>query len=399
MSEQDKPSYVLVLQGGGALGAYHVGAYQALAEHGLLPDWVCGISIGAVNAAVIAGNPPERRLARLEELWEFISRPALFPPAGGEALHALYNTASFAEALLFGQPHFFQPRPINPFLAPPGPAATSFYDMAPLRATLRRFAGFDVINAKPVRLSLGATDIATGDLCFFDNDAETIDPEHVMASCALPPAFPPVAVGERAYWDGACVSNTPLQAVVQQPPTGHTVVFMIDLWSAAGPPPRQMSEVLWRKAQIQYASRTAAHIDAVATKVRLGHALRQAGRPATAVDPAVPDATALAAGTLDIVHVVYHPANEQIPHSDAEFSRSSLRERRSAGHRDMARALAASPWLAPLAPEHLGTRVHRVSAEGVRTEPPAVPARTETPLPPTAPPAPKKRRRAAATGG
>jgi NTE family protein len=370
-SDPNKPTYVLVLQGGGALGAYHLGAYQALAEHDLLPDWVCGISIGAINAAVIAGNPPEHRLARLEALWNFISWPALFDPAGGEALHALYNTASNAEAMMFGQPNFFLPRPINPFFAPPGRAATSFYDTAPLRSTLLRFAAFDLIKAKTIRLSLGATDIATGDLRFFDNWRDEIGPEHVMASSALPPGFPPVEIGDRAYWDGACVSNTPLEAVVREPQAGHTVVFMIDLWSAAGRPPRQMNEVLWRQAQIQYASRTAAHIEAVATKVKLGRALRRLRPSRPESDPAVPDETALAAGTLDIVHIVYHPGPDQIPNSGAEFSRFSLRERRRAGHLDMTRALAASPWLAPAAPSHLGARVHRVTAAGVATEPPA----------------------------
>ncbi len=400
-----KPTYVLVLQGGGALGAYHIGAYQALAEHGVPPDWVCGISIGAINAAVIAGNPPERRLARLEALWEAISWPALFEPTGGAALHALYNTASNAEALIFGQPNFFQPRPVNPFFAPPGVAATSFYDTAPLRSTLLRFAAFDLIKAKTTRLSLGATDIATGELRFFDNWQDEIGPEHVMASGALPPGFPPVQIGDRAYWDGGCVSNTPLEAVVQQPPAGHTVVFMVDLWSASGKPPRQMNDVLWRQKQIQYASRTAAHIDAVATRVKLGHALRRLrSSGAAASDAAVPDDTALAADTLDIVHIVYHPGADQIPNSDAEFSRFSLRERRRAGYRDMTQALAASPWLAPPAPAHLGARVHRVTAAGVTTEPAADlgpgpgpgPGAPSPPKAETGAPPPRKKRRAGA---
>ena len=391
-SDPDKPTYVLVLQGGGALGAYQIGAYQALAEHGLLPDWICGISIGAINAAIIAGNPPERRLARLEEFWDAISWPTLFAPTGGETLHALYNTASYAEAMVFGQPNFFQPRPISPFFAPPGAAATSFYDAAPLRSTLLRLAGFDLIAAKTIRLSLGATDIATGDLRFFDNWQDRIGPEHVMASSALPPAFPPVQIGERFYWDGACVSNTPLDAVAGQPPAGHTVVFMIDLWGAAGKPPQQMTEVLWRNKQIQYASRTAAHIEAVVTTVKLRHALRRLGFSGAAEsDAAVPDGTALATGMLDIVHIVYRPGADQIPNSDAEFSRVSLRERRHAGHRDMNRALTASPWLAPAAPAHFGARVHRVSAEGVTTEPAA--DLGPGPGPETRPPA-KRRKRA-----
>ncbi|HXZ01408.1 MAG TPA: patatin-like phospholipase family protein [Stellaceae bacterium] len=397
-SDPTKPTYVLVLQGGGALGAYHIGAYQALAEHGLLPDWVCGISIGAINAAIIAGNPPERRLERLEALWDFISWPALFAPGGGETLHALYNTASYAEAVMFGQPNFFLPRPINPLFAAPGRAATSFYDTAPLHSTLLRFADFAVVRERTIRLSLGATDIATGDLRFFDNERDVIGPEHVMASSALPPGFPPVEIDGRSYWDGGCVSNTPLEAVIRHPPAGHAVVFMIDLWSAAGKPPQRMNEVLWRQAQIQYASRTAAHIEAVAAKVKLDCALRRPNPTAGESDRAVPDDAALLAGALDIVHIVYHPGPDQIPSSGAEFSRFSLRERRRAGHRDMTQALAASPWLAPPAPSHLGVRVHRVAADGVTTDLAAGlrPAPPEAPSPGAeagAPP-PKKRKRA-----
>jgi NTE family protein len=398
-----KPCYALVLQGGGALGAYHIGAYQALAENDLLPDWVCGISVGAINAAVIVGNAPAERLARLDALWEFISWPALFDPFGGKALALLYNTASNAEALMFGQPNFFQPRPINPFFAAPGPQALSFYDTSPLRFTLRRFADFDRINARETRLSLGATDVVTGNLEFFDNASAALGPEHVMASGSLPPGFPPTLVGDRLYWDGGCVSNTPLEAVLQDQPPGHTVVFMIDLWSASGPPPRTMNDVLWREKQIQYASRTAAHIDAVATKVNLRHAvglLKQAG--AAELSRAVPDGGALTAESrLDIVHIVYHPTADQIPNSDAEFSRASIRERRLAGHADMKRAIEAEPWFRQQKPPHLGAMVYRVKDQKVTTlapldlhrisdqaaPPPSVP-------PSDAPPTPTRRKRA-----
>ena len=382
-TDQGKPTYALVLQGGGALGAYHIGAYQALAEHDLLPDWVCGISIGAINAAVIAGNHPADRLRRLEALWEFISWPALFEPFGDETLHRLYNAASNAEALMFGQPNFFTPRPINPFFSPPGPQATSFYDTSPLRSTLQRFVDFDLINAGETRLSLGATDIETGQLVFFANrpskigQALKIGPEHVMASGALPPGFPPVRIGDRLYWDGGCVSNTPLEAVLEDQPPGHAVVFMIDLWSASGEAPRRMNEVLWREKQIQYASRTSSHIDAVVTKVNLRHALRSLGNGAAASV-----AEENAASRLDIVHIAYQPAADQIPSSDAEFSRASIRERRLAGHRDMQRAIAAAPWLHAEKPAPLGAVVHRVTGQRVTTLPLPDLRRTGGALPP-----------------
>jgi len=359
-----------MLQGGGALGAYHIGAYQALAEHDLHPDWVAGISIGAINAAVVAGNLPADRVARLAALWEAISWPDMPAPLALTALQTLHNMASNAEALLFGQPNFFTPRPVNPYLRPPAPPQqVSFYDTAPMLETLRRFADFSLINDRAVRLSLGATDIATGDLRFFDNHRQRIEPEHVLASGSLPPGFPATAVEGRLYWDGGCVSNTPLDAVVDEPGHSHLVVFLIDLWDAAGPPPETMNDVLWRAKQIQYASRAAHQVDAVATKVNLRHAVRLLKSRDVPEVAAVPDDPVLTDRRLDIVHIVYHPEAGQIPNSDAEFSRSSIAARRAEGYRDMTAALAAEPWLKAEKPAHLGALVHRVERQTVRTLP------------------------------
>ncbi|HUB10703.1 MAG TPA: patatin-like phospholipase family protein [Acetobacteraceae bacterium] len=365
-----KPRVALMLQGGGAMGAYQVGAYQALAEHDLHPDWVAGISIGAINSAVIAGNRPEDRVARLTALWEAISWPDVPAPLALTALQTLHNMASNAEALWFGQPNFFTPRPLNPYLRPAAPPQeVSFYDTSPVLATLRRFADFSLINDRKLRLSLGATDIATGNARFFDNHRQRIEPEHVLASCSLPPGFPATLVEGRLYWDGACVSNTPLDAVVDEPGHPHLVVFLIDLWDAAGPPPETMNDVLWRAKQIQYASRTAHHVDAVATKVNLRHAvglLKARDLPEVA---AVPDDPVLTERRLDIVHIIYHPEAGQIPNSDAEFSRSSIAARRAAGYRDMQAAFAAAPWLRVEKPAHLGALVHRVARQAVTTWP------------------------------
>ncbi|HEY1930507.1 MAG TPA: patatin-like phospholipase family protein [Acetobacteraceae bacterium] len=366
----DRPTVALMLQGGGALGAYHIGAYQALAEHGLHPDWVAGISIGAINAAVIAGNAPADRVDRLAALWEAISWPDIPMPFALAPLQTLHNMASNAEALMFGQPHFFTPRPVNPYLVPQAPSQdVSFYDTTPMLFTLRRFADFGLINSRAVRLSLGATNIASGNLEFFDNHRQTIGPEHALASGSLPPGFPATLVDGQLYWDGGCVSNTPLDAIIDDPGHPRMVVFLIDLWNAAGPPPETMNDVLWRAKQIQYASRTAHQVDAVATKVNLRHAVRllkSAGVPDVA---AVPDDSALTARRLDIVHIVYHPDATQIPNSDAEFSRSSIAERRAAGHRDMQTALAAEPWMRQQMPAHLGAMVHRVERGTVVTRP------------------------------
>jgi NTE family protein len=366
---RETPTVALMLQGGGALGAYHIGAYQALAERDLHPDWVAGISIGAINSAIIAGNPPERRVEQLTALWEAISRPD-FPSPPLMPWQTLHNIASNTEALLFGQPNFFTPRAVNPLLVPSAdPQQVSFYDTTPMRFTLRRFADFSLINSRATRLSLGATNIATGNLEFFDNHKQTIGPEHVLASGSLPPGFPATQVNGKLYWDGGCVSNTPLDAVVDEPGYSRLVVFVIDLWDAAGPPPHTISDVLWRAKQIQYASRTAHHIDAVATKVNLRHAVRLLKAAGVQEVAAVPDDLVLTAKRLDIVHIVYHPGDDQIPNSDAEFSRSSIAERREAGYRDMRAALMAAPWHRQEMPAHLGALVHRVEGGKAITRP------------------------------
>jgi NTE family protein len=222
-------------------------------------------------------------------------------------------------------------------------------------------------------------DIATGNLEFFDNRRQTIRPEHVLASSSLPPGFPATAVDGKLYWDGACVSNTPLDAIIDEPgidkpgidEPGHPrmVVFMIDLWDPAGPPPQTVNAVLWRAKQIRYASRTAHHIEAVATKVNLRHAVRLLKAAGVAEVAAVPDDPVLTARRLDIVHIVYRPGDDQISNSDAEFSRSSIAERRAAGYRDMRAALTAQPWLRQEMPAHLGALVHRVEREQVITRP------------------------------
>jgi NTE family protein len=243
----------------------------------------------------------------------------------------------------------------------------SFYDTTPMLFTLRRFADFSLINSRVVRLSLGATNIATGDLEFFDNHRQTIGPEHVLASGSLPPGFPATEVNGKLYWDGGCVSNTPLDVVVDEPGHPRMVVFLIDLWDAAGAPPQTINAVLWRAKQIQYASRTAHQVDAVATKVNLRHAVRLLKAAGVSEVATVPDDPALTERRLDIVHIVYRPGVDQIPNSDAEFSRSSISERREAGYSDMRAALAAEPWLRQERPAHLGALVHRVERGTVTT--------------------------------
>lgn len=370
-----KPVCVLALQGGGALGAYHIGAYQALAEHGHAPDWVSGISIGAINAAIIAGNPPERRVARLEEFWDRISWPELLPHFGIVQLDIMKNRLSNLGAFMAGQPHFFRPRPVNPFLLSElATAEASFYDTTPLLATLRELVDFDLINDGPVRLTLGATNVETGEVVYFDSAhperTGRIGPEHVLASGSLPPGFPAVLIDGQHFWDGGCVSNSPAEAVVQDQPPGHTLIFMIDLWDAAGRAPTTMDEVLWRAKQIQYASRGHLLADALAMKANL----RRAEQRVAALE-------AGASGTggnhrkLDVLHIIYHPGPSVIAYSDAEFSRSSIRLRREAGHKDMVDLLAKCPWqrdaaaeaAASVPPSAGGAVLHRVKGGRVVT--------------------------------
>ncbi|MGH9279570.1 MAG: patatin-like phospholipase family protein [Acidimicrobiales bacterium] len=337
---------VLVLQGGGALGAYHVGAYEAMQDAGYAPNWVSGISIGAINAAVLAGNPPERRLARLEQLWDAISRPDYWGavlPAG--PMRKAFNTGSVMMAYLFGQPNFFTPN----F---PNPGATSFYDTSPMVATLTELCDFGLINAGATRISLGATNVESGQQEFFQNfdsrssPKRTIGPEHVLASGSLPPGFPYTIVDGQAYWDGGVVSNSPLDAVVDDLPAERTVVFMIDLWSAAGPVPRTMEEVQWRHKQIQYASRTAVDVAKVAEQHNLRYALSEArGRlPVEVRKDLTGSDTVDPEPKLDIVHLKYQPDPDEVSTSAAEFSRPSIARRRAGGYDQMTLALEQEPW-------------------------------------------------------
>ncbi|PSU34239.1 patatin-like phospholipase family protein [Photobacterium lutimaris] len=337
-----KPKVCLVLQGGGALGAYHIGAYQALEEAGFTPDWFAGISIGALNATILAGNEPEKRLTQLETFWEMISRSGTDMKIPTEFASA-FNMLSASSALVFGQPNFFSPRLINPWIAPPGEGATSFYNTAPLFGTLDDLSDFDLINSNQVRLTVGATRVTDGELVFFDSQSDTMAPAHAVASGSLPPGFPATKIGEDHYWDGGVVSNTPLTGILDLAEDEDLLIFMVDLWNANGDLPKTMSEVIWREKEIQYASRTCEHLEALVAKRNLDH-LKQTV-PELIASAQVPDVTALKAGSkIDIVHITFDPLHGHIPLSDTEFSRRSIRLRRDCGYEDMQQALKEAPW-------------------------------------------------------
>ena len=248
----------LVLQGGGALGAFQAGVYQAMQEAGIEPDWVSGVSIGAVNAAIIAGNPPSRRLRQLRTFWELITERQIWPfTPDGDVFRKARNATSCWLTLVSGQPGFFEPRFPTPWMSFTGAqTATSYYDSAPLRETLDDLVDFSLINEQVTRFSVGAVNVLSGNFIYFDNAREQIEPEHVMASGALPPALPMIKIGTDHFWDGGIVSNTPLQHLLDQDDRLNTLVFQVDLFSARGVLPRDIQDVMARHKDIMYSSRT-----------------------------------------------------------------------------------------------------------------------------------------------
>ena len=336
---------VLVLQGGGALGAYQAGAYAALSEAGMEPDWVAGVSIGAINAALIAGNPAELRVLRLSEFWQRVSQfsPPMLP-AGFESMRPLMNGMSTASAIVFGVPGFFNPRPLPPFFAPDGSfGALSFYDTAPLKATLEELVDFDLINRQQMRLSLGAVNLRNGNSVYFDNIKMRIGAEHVLASGALPPGFPPVEIDGELYWDGGIVSNSPLMYVSDEDHRMSALIFQVDVFSGAGQLPENLAQVAERAKDIQYASKTRFNTD----RVKQHEVLREAlSRVLDKLPPKLqndPDVKALRAistrGKVSLVHVINRHALRTSQYKDCEFSRATVTDLWNAGLSDLQRTL------------------------------------------------------------
>jgi NTE family protein len=342
---------VLLLQGGGALGSYQAGVYQALAEADLLPDWVAGISIGAINAALIAGNPPEKRVERLREFWEAVSTPPLGVPHLGsidiknDAFHSFVNQTRAMGIMMFGAPHFFKPRLLSPaFFPSPNADELSYYDVAPLKATLERLVDFDRINAGEMRFSVGAVNVKTANFTYFDTTTHRIGPAHIIASGSLPPGFPATEIDGEYYWDGGLVSNTPLQWVLDSRPRLDTLAFQVDLWSANGELPRNLGEANVRQKEIQFSSRTRAATDQYkrAQKLRIAVANLLKEIPATLRDH--PEVKMLAAEADDkvcnIVHFIYNAKGYEGIAKDYEFSRRTMEEHWAAGCEDVVRALS-----------------------------------------------------------
>jgi NTE family protein len=326
----------LVLQGGGALGAYQAGVYEGLEEKGIEIDWVAGISIGAVNAAIIAGNPPDERRAKLRGFWEKVSSalPA-FPMAGGDAWREWAHLLSARFVAMQGVPGFFSPRALPPTLAPPGsPAALSFYDSAPLAATLDAFVDWDLLNDGPVRLSVGAVNVETGNFRYFDTSRDRIDARHIMASGALPPGLPPIEIDGALWWDGGLVSNTPLSHVLDHQ-REDLLVFQVDLFAARGEPPATIMDVYAREKDIRYSSRTRQVTDQLLRLRKEREAIRKLLDklpPALAADPDARRLAEMAAEHgVSIVHLIYRKHGWEGGAADFEFSRATMEHHWSAG--------------------------------------------------------------------
>jgi NTE family protein len=358
----------LLLQGGGALGAYQAGVYEALAEAGIHPDWVAGISIGAINAAIIAGNPAESRVDRLRDFWTRVTSTAPWDWAGNPFLDArnenarnILNQMSAGLAAACGANGFFSARPLLPWLHAGGTTeATSFYDPVALKSTLERLIDFDRINAGMTRFSAGAVNVRTGNFVYFDNSTHTIRPEHIMASGALPPGFPAVEIEGEHYWDGGLVSNTPLQWVIDGGVPQDMLAFQVDLWSAKGQLPGNLPEVVTRQKEIQYSSRTRASTDQFKHVQRLRRAL-------TTLLDRIPEElrehedvkllnTAVSPNVYNIVHLIYRARNHEGHSKDYEFSRLSMQDHWRAGYHDALRTLRHPEVLArPVTPDGVST--------------------------------------------
>jgi NTE family protein len=342
----------LVLQGGGALGAYQAGVYEALSEAGIHPNWISGVSIGAINAAIIAGNPPDTRIDRLRDFWTQVTADGPWPGAGdacfsfakGDTMRQLINQMSANFATVGGARGFFSARPIPPWFQPPGTIqATSFYDTNDLKHTLERLVDFDRINSGETRFSVGAVNVVTGNFVYFDTTTHTIQPDHIMASGALPPGFPAIEIDGEQYWDGALVSNTPLQWVVDAEPRRDTLAFQVDLWSARGEFPRDIFEVTTREKEIRYSSRTRAKTDQFKYEQKLRHTL--GGLLEKLPEDLKNSAEARLLNSVaerkvyNIIHLIYRAKNYEGHSKDYEFSRLSMQEHWRAGYNDARRTM------------------------------------------------------------
>jgi len=346
---------VLVLQGGGALGAYQVGVYEAMHEAGVEPEWVIGTSIGAINAALIAGNAPENRFDRLRDFWAKMESNG----AGFDLLRlftGLPNASANLATVTNGIPAFFTPH-LPAWLGshiPLGVDAAAYYTTAPLRKTLSGLIDLEHINARRVRLTVGAVNVRTGEMRYFDSRDEPVHLDHVIASGALPPAFPAVRIDGDPYWDGGIYSNTPIEAVLDDKPRQDSVIFAVQMWNPEGPDPATLWEVIGRQKDIQFASRARSHIARQKQIHHLRHNIREISKQMPEKLRNTPEVRELASWgcgtTMHVARLVAPKLDGEDHTKDIDFTPAGIRARWKAGYADTKRMLAAAPWRAPSDP-------------------------------------------------
>ena len=347
---RDYPGQIaLVLQGGGALGAYQVGVYEALHEAGVEPDWVIGTSIGAINGAIIAGNPPDRRMERLEAFWKLVRSDetarlwGMWPAVASAVVHA--------SIVAKGIEGFFVPNADAAWgvHVPLGVEKAAFYRTAPLHETLAGLVDFGCVNSGKTRLTLGAVNVRTSEMRYFDSRGMTLDERHVMASGALPPAFPAIRIDDDPYWDGGIYSNTPAEVVLDDNPRRDTLIFAANVWHATGPEPETIWQVMGRQKDIQYASRATSHVQRQQQIHRLRHIVRELRQHIPGhlhEDPEIKKL--LGYGCATVMHLV--PLNAprlegEDQSKDIDFTAAGIDTRRKAGYADTKRALEERPWM------------------------------------------------------
>jgi NTE family protein len=358
----------LVLQGGGALGAYQAGVFHALDEHDLMPDWVVGTSIGAINAAIIAGNDKATRLPRLKEFWERVSHKDSvdMQKIPDQARRFNINLSTF-DTITRGVPGFFSPRMFNPFAAGMAvdPEQASFYDTTELGNTLKELVDFEYLNANgATRLTVNAMQVKSGQLVSFDNTRQTLGVEHIMASGALPPGFPAVRVDGELYWDGGLYSNTPLDSVLDDRAYVDTLCFMVDLWCSGGPEPRTFDEVQTRQKDVMFASRNKRHLEAYVQHHKVQQTLRDLYKqlPPKLKNTMRPEVVAAlgADNTLHIVQLSYAGRDWGMASKDINFSKGSIEWRWDQGYQDTKRAIEQAGWLSFIS-EDTALVVHEIA--------------------------------------
>jgi len=345
---------VLVLQGGGALGAYQVGVYEALHERGIEPDWVIGTSIGAINAALIAGNAHADRLPRLREFWARVEHAA--PTEGLRLWPGLGNVFNNLSLVSRGIPSFFTPNPAvwAGTQAQVGVEAAAYYRTAPLANTLNELVDFGLLASCRPRLTVGAVNVRTGRMHYFDSREARLGAEHVMASGALPPAFPAIRIEGDPYWDGGIYSNTPIEAVLDDKPRRDSLIFAVHMWQPTGPEPESIWQVMSRQKDIQYASRADSHIARQQQIHHLRHIIRQLARKVPAAERESPEFRELASWgcgtTMHVVRLLAPRLDGEDHTKDIDFTPAGIRARWQAGYADALRMIDRQPWTAPVDP-------------------------------------------------